>query len=176
MPLTLALAQGAPIGTSATATGPLMAVVNQTTNFMVTVTNTGTAAVTLLSLFVAEATESDALVSQPNIAQPNLPASQALPVLGPSVSATYVFQAVFNSPNGPGVSPNNPGGAAPGQDAMEADAIFSLAAMAQSSDGSTATTSSFVTLLTSTSPTPQPTGGAAQFSIGFDSNLIAVIL
>lgn len=152
-------------------------IVNQPATFVATVANTDAAAVTLLSLVVSESTESDATIGQPQIMTPNAPPGVGFPVLaGTTGSAAFPFQVVFTSPNTPGVSPNNPGGAAPGQRAQEADANFTIQATAQTSDGSVFSASLTVPALSAIAPTPQPTGGALQFGIGFDSNLVAVII
>jgi hypothetical protein len=167
MALTLALAQGNPAG------API--VVNQPMQFTVTVTNTGAAAVSLTGLSIAESTESDATIGQPTWQTPNVsPGVTGNPVIAAGASVTYSFPVVFTSPNMPGVSPNNPGGAAPGPRAMEADANFTLQAQAQSSDGSVASAYLTVPVLSAVAPFPVPQGGAAQFAQGANSNLIAV--
>lgn len=169
MALTLAIAQGNPAG------API--VCNQPTNFTITVTNTGSSAVSLQSLSVAESTESEASISQPNFQTPSTSiGSSGFPVIAAGASVTYGFPVVFTSPNMPGPSPNNPGGAAPESRASTADALFTLQAQAQSSDGSVATTSLTVPVLSAVAPFPVPAGGAAQFAQGADANLIAVIL
>ncbi len=164
MALTLAIAAGSP-------GGPI--VVNQTMNFTVTVTNTGSAAVALQSLSIGESTESDCVISQPNIMTAGAPASSGFPVLAASGSASFPFQVIFTSPAQPGSSPNAPGGSLPDQRAETADAQFTLQAQAQSSDGSVASVSQMVSVLTAIAPFPVPQGGATQFGQGANTNLIA---
>lgn len=160
--------------TGGTSAGPLIAY--QNANFTVAVSSASTdAAVTLNSLTIAEVTESDATISQPTIFPNNVPANSANPVLAPGGTLNYGFSVVFASPKDPGVSPNNPGGAAPGAKAMEADALFVLQAQAAFSDGTVASVNLPVAVLTAVYPFPVPAGGEALFQQGADSNLIAVI-
>jgi len=96
------------------------------------------------------------------------------PVLAAGGSLSYGFTVVFTSPRDPGLSPNNPGGAAPGQDAQEADSNFTFQAQAQFSDGAMVSALLFVSSLSSVYPFPVPQGGEALFQQGANSNLIAV--
>jgi hypothetical protein len=152
------------------------AIVNQQAFFTVAVSSLSTdAAVILQSITISEATESDAAISQPNIFPNNVPINSANPVLTGGGSLSYGFTVVFTSPRDPGISPNNPGGAAPGSRAQEADSNFILQAQAMFSDGTVATTNFAVSALSSVYPFPVPQGGEALFQQGADSNLIAVI-
>lgn len=151
-------------------------IVGQVANFTVTVASLATdAAVTLQSIVINEATESDAIISQPTIFPNNVPINSANPVLVAGGSLSYGFSVEFTSPRDPGISPNNPGGAAPGQRAMEADSNFVLQAQAAFSDGTVVTANFAISTLSSVYPFPVPQGGEALFQQGADSNLIAAI-
>jgi hypothetical protein len=145
---------------------PGSAIVNAPSYYQVAVTNTGASAVTLQSLSVSEATESDVVISQPSILFPNAPIGLGNPVIGASSTVNYCFQVLSSSPQGPGPSPQNPGGAAPFPQAQTPDAVFTLLAMAQSSDGSIASGSLMVPVLTAIAPAPS-IGGTLQFASGF---------
>lgn len=150
-------------------------VVNRPASFVATVASASTdASVTLSSLTISEVTESDAVISQPTIFPNNVPVNSANPALTAGGSLSYSFTVVFTSPRDPGVSPNNPGGAAPGQKAQEADSLFVLQAQAQFSDGTISTVNFNVSTLSSVFPFPRPEGGEALFQQGANSNLIAV--
>ena len=163
MALTLSIAQGSPAG-------PVVA--NQPMTFVVTVTNTATAAVTLNSLTVSPGPGDFITLSQPNFQTPTTAiGSPGYPVLLASGNASYPFSAVFAAPNMPGISPNNPGGAAPGQTAMEAYALYVIQAQAVASDGSVGSVNFTVPVLSAVAPFPVPTGGAAQFGLGTGSDV-----
>lgn len=149
-------------------TSPGNIVASQAVNFTVTVTNSGSSAVTLTALSVNEITESDAQIGQPNYLTPNVPVGVGNPVLAASGSVTYLFTAVFSSPMYAGPSPQAPGGAAPGPAASNADAFFTLQAQAQASDGSIGSTSLMVPVLSAIAPFPLASGGAFQFGQGFN--------
>jgi len=172
MALTVSIALGFPYSSGGSV------VANQSVQLNATVTNTGASAVQLVALNVYETTESDANIAQPNFQTPNVsPGVTGNPTLAAGASLTFPFAAVFASPIGPGVSPNNVGGAAPDERAVTADALFTLQAQAQSSDNSVATSPTFtVAVLTAVPPFPVPQGGAAQFAQGANSNLIAVLM
>jgi hypothetical protein len=162
MALTLSIAKASP--------GSIVAGVP--VNFTVTVTNTGSAAVSLSSLQVSESTESDATIAQPNYLTPNVPVGVGNPVLGAGASASYNFQAVFNSPYSAGSSPNAAGGASPGP--AVADPFFTLLAQGQLSDGSVGSFPLVVPVLSTIAPFPLAQGGAFQFGQGF--NFINLIM
>src|SRR5690348_14530370 len=89
-------------------------IANQPANFVVTLTNTDSAAVQVTSLVVTEATRTKAVISPPNFQTPNVsPGVTGNPTLnGTNGSLSYGFQVVSNVPNMPATSPNNaPGGA-----------------------------------------------------------------
>lgn len=168
MALTLVIAAGAPGGS---------VVANQPMNFTVTVTNTGTASLSLTALRVGESTSTGARLSQPRYLTPGAAqGSDSYPTIGAGLSASYSFQAVFNAPNFAGPSPTNPGGAAPGQRAEEANAVCRLEAQAQFSDGTAGSTTLTVSALSAVAPFPVPDVGATQFRQGGNSNLIAVLV
>lgn len=161
-----------------TITGPTpgSVIANQAAYFTVTISSTDTTAVSLTSLVINERRNRGAQIGQPTFLAPGQPAGIA-PTLSASSSLSYQFSVVANSPNTPGVSPSNPGGAAPGQAAYPPpSASLVLEAQAQTSDGSVTTSTLTVPVLSAVFPFPVPQGGAAQFGQGGDSNLIAVIL
>jgi hypothetical protein len=147
-------------------------VANQTMNFTAAVTNSGSTSVTLQSLQVAESTESDAQLSQPVFLTPNTPVGVGNPTLLPGATYYYGFLGVFSNP-GIGPSPQAPGGAAPSNKGANADAFFTLQLTSQSSDGTVASASMLVPVLSSIAPFPLAQGGALQLSQGF--NLINLL-
>jgi hypothetical protein len=157
MTVSCTLAQVSPIVTT-----------NAPTRFSVTVTNTNATAVTLISLNIAEATESEAMIGQPNFLTPGMAIGLGNPAIPSGGSVTYVFQAVFNSPQPSGPSSSNPGGAAPSVPGP--DPLFVLQANGNTSDGTVFTTSLLVPVLTSVAYNPPSLVGAAQWQQG--SNLI----
>lgn len=155
-------------------TAPAQVIVaGQTMNFVVTVTNGGSSAVTLQSLSINEITESDAQVSQPLFLTPNVPVGVGNPVLAASGSASYPFQVVFSSPYAAGPSPQQPGGAAPASVAQTPDPYFTLQAQSISSDGTVASANLMVSVLSTIAPFPVPLGGALQ--LGQGANLVNLL-
>lgn len=150
-------------------------IANQPATFVAVVSNTDGADVYLQSLQISEVSNLGSRVGQPQISDPG--SSQGVrPTLSAAGSLTYPFQVVANFPNTPGLSPNNPGGSAPGQAAYPvAPALLALRAQGQTSDGSVFSCLFTVPVLSAVAPFPAPQGGAMQFAQGFDSNLIAVI-
>lgn len=150
-------------------------IANQPATFTVSVSNTDASAVYLTSLVISEVSRTGSRVGQPRVQAAGEPAG-VNPTLNASGSLTYPFQVVAVFPNTPGVSPNNPGGAAPSQSAYPvAPPLLQLQAQGQTSDGSVFFCLFTAPVLSAVAPFPVPTGGAAQFAQGFDSNLIAVI-
>lgn len=151
------------------------AIANARTRFLVTITNTGTAALTLSSLQVSEATEADAIIEQPNYLTPNVALGAGNPTIAAGGSLSIVFGVQFASPSLPGASPNQPGlgpsGMAIGQ---PGDSSVILQAQCQTSDNVVASTSLSVPVLSAAAPFPRPEGGALQFGQG--SNLINGII
>ncbi len=161
MAITVTLAEGAP---QASAVG------NQTMNFTVTVANSNAAAVTLMSLSVADSRKQSNL-SQPVYLTPNVPVGVGNPIIAAGASATYGFQCVFTNPVMPGPSPQAPGGASPVNAAYYPDANFTLQATSFTSDGTVASGTIAVPVLSAT--IPQDNGGALVLSQGF--NLINLV-
>jgi hypothetical protein len=167
MALTLALQQVSAVS-----------VAGQPTYFVMTATNTGASAAALTSWQVSESTESDAYITQPQLLTLNVPAGQGNPVLAPSGSVTSpAFAVFFPSPYAAGPSPNiqglGPNGMMPGQ---PPDNFYTLLAQGQLSDGSSASVTLVVTVLSATAPFPVPQGGAAQFNQGANSAVYAAVL
>ena len=157
-------------------TGPMTGGVlaNQTASFVVTVENTDAASASLVSLTTRPVGSGVAArVGQPTFLAPG--ASQGVfPVVLPSSSLSFQFGVTAYFPLTPGVSPNNPGGAAPGQLAYPvAPPLLVVQAEAQLSDGSVVSATLTVPVLSAVAPFPVPQGGAAQFGQGANSNLIA---
>lgn len=141
---------------------------------MVTVSNTGASSLTLTALSVSESTESDAVISQPNFMTPNVPIGIGNPTLAAGGSASYVFDVLFPSPNAAGPSPNSPAGQAGMMNGQPADNNFTLLAQCQTSDGSVASATLMVSVLSAIAPFPRPEGGAFQFTQG--TNIINGII
>jgi hypothetical protein len=152
-------------------TSPALA--DSVVTFIVTVTNTGSSALTLSSLQVADQTKgANSTLQQPNYLTTNMPVGLGNPVIGASSSLSFPFSGVFSAPPTAGASPNQPGplgvsGMFLGQ---PGSASYALVAQCQTSDGAVASTSLVVPVLSATAPFPRPEGGALQFSQG--SNLI----
>lgn len=162
---------------SVSITGPNIGsvIADQTSNFVATVSNTDSSSVTLLSLVITEVSQLGSQISQPTVQAPGQPAG-VNPTLGASSSLSYGFSVVTAAPNVPGVSPNNPGGAAPGQASYPgAPPLLVLQAQGQTSDGSVFSVLFTVPVLSAVAPFPVPAGGAAQFAQGANTNLIAVL-
>lgn len=142
-------------------------------NYVVTVSNTNAASVTLNSLAVYPMS-GDARISQPLYLTPNVPVGVGNPTIASGASASYGFQVVFDSPAQAGPSPNNPGGAAPASVALTPDPFFVIQAQGQASDGSVFSSSFFVPVLSTIAPFPIPEGGALYLTQG--SNLMTLTL
>lgn len=150
---------------------------NRSMMVAMTVTNTGASAVTVSTISLLEATESDAQIGFPQgFLTPNVPAGLGNPVLAAGASGTYMWPVVINSPSAAGPSPQHqPGSASPSPLAPAADAVFTLQGQAASSDGSIATTNMQVSVLATIVYDPPPQGGGTWFSQGANSNLLAVL-
>jgi hypothetical protein len=146
-----------------TSVNPGSCVAGQTENFLLTVLNNGAQAVTLTNLVTFGDTIST--VAQPNYLTPNVPAGYGNPVINAGATSNYVFQVVFTSPNASGPSPQAPGGAAPYPLATP-EGLSVVSAQAQSSDGSLASISLMVPVLSAIQNAPPPQGGAFQFGQG----------
>lgn len=140
-------------------------VANAAGNYTVAITNTSSSSVTLQGLSVSEATESDAVISQPVFLTPNVPVGVGNPTITASGTVTYGFQATFTNPVMPGSSPQAPGGAS-GNAAYYSDPSFILQAQAFASDGSVGSGTLVVPVLSATFP--QSNGGALVLSQGFN--------
>lgn len=151
-------------------------VANQSSHFVATVTNGDAAAVTLKSLVISEDSRLAAVIEQPNFLAAGQPWDTSQPVLAPAAAPAYGFSVMVPSPNMPGVSATNPGGAAPtsmGQPPANSQLV--LRATGQTSDGSVFSATFTVPVLSAVFPFPVSDVGSAQFRQGGNSNLIAVI-
>lgn len=151
------------------------AIANARTTFVVTVSNTGAVPLSLSSLDVSDPTKR-AIVAAPNFLTANVPAGTGNPTISAAGTFSTSFGVIFPSPNTPGPSPNTPGplGVAGMFLGQPANASYTLLVQCQTSDGSVASTSIVVPVLSATAPFPRPEGGALQFSQG--SNLINGII
>lgn len=146
-----------------------IAVVEQAAMFIATVSNTGSAAVTLNSLSVNEVTKTGCMITQPNYLPLNSPVGVGNPVISAGGSQSFPFGVVFTAPYSAGSSPNNqPGGSAPGQNSQPANSNVTLQAVGQASDGSVFSGNVLVPVLSASAPFPVPQGGALQFGQGAD--------
>ncbi len=155
---------------------------NQKLNFTLTLVNTEAAAsVSLQSLIVTEASKLGSNIAQPvwqtaGAAQ----GSASQPVILNAATAYYPFAVMVASPNMPGVSPTNPGGAAPEQAAQPTKnpqlVLQATAVLATAAGVRTILTASFtVPVLTAVYPFPVSDVGVLLFRQGGNANLIAVI-
>lgn len=152
------------------------ALANQCLRFMATVTNSDAAAVTLKSLTISEESKLGAVIEQPNFLTAGQPWDTSQPVIGPAAAPAYPFSVMVPSPNTPGVSATNPGGANPGQPANpSANSQLILRATGQTSDGSVFSSTFTVPVLSAVSPFPVSDVGSAQFRQGGNSNLFAAL-
>src|ERR1700755_930159 len=145
----------------------------QAVNFVAAVTNATASALTLQSLAVTVASGSrggaSAGVTQPSYLWPNVPVGVGNPVLPAGVTQNYSFSAVFFAPNASGPSPQNqPGGAAPSNQAQEIDPFYVLTATGLDSSAAVFTSSFFVPVLSTIAPFPLAQGGALQLSQGMN--------
>lgn len=149
---------------------------NARINFTVTAANTDAAAVTLKALSIDEASELGAVIDQPTFLTAGQPWDASMPTLAAGASASYGFSVMVPSPNMPGVSATNPGGAVPGQNAWPAaNNQLVLRATGQTSDGSTFFTTLSVPVLSAVYPFPISDVGTTLFRQGGNANLIAVL-
>ncbi len=147
-------------------------VAGQTEPFLIALTNTSSSSVTLSNLVVYGPI--GVTVGQPSYLAPNMPVGLGNPTLTAGGTSYFGFQAVFPTPAAAGPSPNNPGGAAPAPAAATPYANFTLQVQAQASDGSVASASLMVPVLSAIPPFPLPQGGALQFNQG--ANLITLTM
>jgi hypothetical protein len=151
-----------------------VAIANRPTKFQLNITNTSTSSVTLNSIAVSEATESDCIITQPNFMTPNVAIGVGNPTIGASSTVSYVFLATFQSPATPGASPAYAPGSAGQFAGQPADASFSLLAIASASDGSVGSTLLPVSVLTAIAPFPPVSTGTLQLQFSSGFNLIAL--
>lgn len=153
-------------------------VANRPATFQVNITNTSASSVTLNSLDVSEATESDCTIGQPNFMTPQVALGVGNPSIGASSTVSYTFKASFQSPATPGPSPNpgyggspvgGPAGSFVGQ---PADSVFILRATAVASDGSVGSVTMQAVVLTSLAPFPPVATGTLQLQFQPGFNLI----
>lgn len=157
------------------------AVADRPINYVVSLTNTGSSAVTLLSLSVNAQSTSGAgnastavRISQPPYLTPNVPVGVGNPIINAAATVNYPLQVVFLTPYFPGPSPQNPGGASPFSAAMTPNDNFTLQVMGNTSDGSVFSYNFLVPVLSTIAPFPIPEGGALIFTQG--SNIMNLIM
>jgi hypothetical protein len=144
------------------------AIAGRPTTFQVSVTNTSASSVTLRSLDVNEATESDAVIGQPNFMTPQVAVGLGNPTIGAASAVTYTFKVAFPSPNYPGPSPSSAYGSAGVLVGQPGDTVYALQAIASASDGSVGSVVLNVPVLSAIAPFPQAQGGALQYQQGLN--------
>ncbi len=157
MAILVSIAEGSP---SAFAVG------NQTMNYTVTVSNTGSSSLTLNDLSINESTKTGVRIGQPRYLTPNVPVGVGNPTISAGSSVSYGFQVVSTAPTMPGPSPQAPGGAAPANAAYYPYNPYTLIATSVTSDGTVASGVLSNPVLTATFP--QSNGGALVLSQGFN--------
>lgn len=160
MALNLFLTRGAPSAGSSGANGA-------PSTGIIIVQNPGTAAVQLTSLVVNEITESDAVLSQPNIMTANAPYGSAFPTITAGGTAYFPVSIVVSNPYGPGPSPQNPGGAF-GASTAPADPFCIFQAIATDSTGAVSSAQLQIGTLATLPLYPSSGGGSYVFSSGFN--------
>lgn len=163
MPLTLAISRGFAWSDSAN---------GEPNTALLTVTNPGTTALTVLSLSVFEESKTGARLDQPSYMRPNAPVGLGNPVISPGASATYPFECTFTVPSYSGPSPQAPGGSA-GVRGPPTNSIVTIRAQCQSSDGVVSTVAMSFPVLSTVAPFPVAQGGALQLNSGF--NLVNLV-
>ena len=163
MPLTLNLSRGFAWSDSAA---------GEPNTVILTVTNPGATALTVLWLAVSEASKTGARLDQPSYLRPNAPLGLGNPVIAPGASVAYPFECAFFVPAYSGPSPQAPGGAA-GIPGPTANPIVTIRAQCQSSDGGVSSVERPFPVLATVAPYPIAQGGALQLSSGF--NLVNLV-
>lgn len=154
-----------------------MVVAQRPATFQVNILNTSASSVTLSTLIVSEATEAELKITQPNFLTPNVAVGVGNPTILGGATASYTFDVVAQTPNGPGTSPAQPGigvaGSFVGQPPTDGRI---LQATAVASDGSVGSASLAFAPLSSIAPFPPVATGSLQlqFSSGFDLIGLAV--
>lgn len=150
---------------NASLTSPGNAIANQPAQLLIIIVNGASdPARTINSITVSEITESECQISQPVFLSAAAP-GVGNPVILPGATSFFTCSVVFQSPNMPGPSPGNqPGGAAPGNKAQEADAYFTLQVQVASADGQLVTANITIPVLTAVAPAPSLQGGALQLN------------
>jgi hypothetical protein len=151
---------------------------NQNLNFVVTLVNTEAGAdVSLESLVISEASKLGATIQQPYAQNAGQPAGSAsYPSVLDAATAYFGFSVMCPSPNTPGPSATNPGGAAPTASAQPSPnpqlVLQATAVLATAAGSRTILTTTFtVPVLTAVFPFPVSDVGSAQFHQGGNSNL-----
>lgn len=165
MALTLSIIPGANAGN---------VVAGQRANYVASVTNSGSSSVTLQSLATYAETGIGVTVGQPNYLTPNVPVGVGNPTLAAGATSYFPFEVVFQTPNFPGPSPQQPGGSAgTSAAAVPVDSSFVISLQSLSSDASVASAQLLVPVLSTIAPFPIAQGGGMQLSSGF--NLINLL-
>lgn len=141
----------------------------QPVDFIVTVTNPGSSAVSLTSLAANTTPGGGVTVAQPRYMVLNAPPGSDVPVLAAGASASYWFGVVFHVPYSPGPSPQNaPGDAAGHGSAFPANPNYTVTVTGLGSDGGVFSASMPVVVLTTIPPFPPSLGGALRLQPGFN--------
>ena len=159
MPLNLALSRGSAWSDSSN---------GEPNTIILTVSNPGAAALTVLSLGVSEVSATGARLDQPSYLAPNAPIGLGNPVIGPGASRSFPFECVFQVPSYSGPSPQAPGGSA-GVRGPPTNSVVTIRALCQSSDGVVTFVDMPFPVLATVAPFPVAQGGALQLNSGFNA-------
>ena len=145
----------------------------QMLSLVASVTNSGAASVTLQSL-VASDDYGPSTMGQPDFLTPGNPVGLGAPTILPGATSYFPFRIAWNMPSVYGPSPQSPGNAgAAAAAAVPSRSISNILLTSLSSDGSVATATLAVPVLSTLYPFPLAQGGAMQLSSGF--NLINLL-
>lgn len=145
------------------------------TRVQVNVANSSSSSVTLNSLFISEATESDCVIGQPQFMVPGVAVGQGNPTIGANSTVSYTFDVVCQTPATPGDSPSAPTGSAGVFLGQPPDISIVLRAEASASDGSVGSGTLQLFPITVVPPFPPVATGTLQLQFSSGFNLIALM-
>jgi hypothetical protein len=140
----------------------------QMLSLVASVTNSGASSVTLQSL-VASDDYGPSTVGQPDFLTPGNPVGLGAPTILPGATSFFPFRVAWNMPTAAGPSPQAPGNAAAAAAAaVPSRSISNISLVSLSSDGTVATVTTSLPILSTLYPFPTAQGGAMQLSSGFN--------